>query len=793
MWEQLQVAKADPRAEHWAKELDVSPFQVQLLLNRGLDSVPACQAFLNAKPEVTWPDPPFGAELRQLFKQLHQQQALITIHGDYDVDGLTGTTVLYTFLQACGFRVQPYLPTRSEGYGLNLKTIDKLAAQGTQLLITVDCGISNHTEIEHATALGITTIITDHHGMPEEIPPARFVLHPQVLKIPELMNLAGVGVAYWLVTLLYDTFAPASAPALDSWLELVAMGTLADMTALQGLNRDVVKLGLQQLQRTTRPGLLALCELRKLNPAALTEQELNFQIIPALNAAGRVETPELALKLLLADSPAEAQERAEELQHLNQIRQQWCQEVLDDALKRWQQNPDQMPIVMASPEWPHGVLGIVCAQLVELRQRPVFLLALEDGIGKASVRAPINFHVLEALTAMKHHLIKFGGHAQAGGFSIQADHLPAFQRDLEAYARENASAPLPPVRVEAEVNPAQLSLELYHQIRQLAPFGMGNPEPVLLSLNAPLSNIRPDRSQKHLFANLGHPDIEVKAWKQWHPKWLTVERADLLYTLGQNTWRNKTSLSLQIKTLRSKDAKAQPLTIKVTPQAPPKPKAPALDLPGALYDPATQLAYAWPTQLAKAQPPMVQDHRHWLDSAQAMQSLLTEFGSTLLWWDSDWRGPVQPCPTKSPWQHLILTTFPAQPQLLLQMASALGLRTWHLLPASPLPLSAFDFDDLLALGDYLQALPLAQLPAVERLATQMAVPLLQMQAQLETLQQLGILKMKESPFRLDFGDKCYNLNDSPAFIHYQQNLRQREQKQVTWNQKSLEKIKEQLE
>lgn len=784
MWDQLHVPKPDPRTLTWAKELGISSLLVQLMLNRGLDSLGACQRFLDPQPHINWPDPLFGDELRQLFSQLLQTEELITVHGDYDADGLTGTTILYTFLKACGFNVQAYLPTRSEGYGLNTRTIETLSTQGTRLLITVDCGISNYHEIEQANHWGITTIITDHHGMPAQIPPARFVLHPQVLKIPELMNLAGVGVAYWLVTLLYDTFAPSSAPPLESWLELVAMGTLADMTPLQGLNRDVVKLGMQQLAQTTRPGLLALCELRNLKPADLTEQELNFQIIPSLNAAGRVETPKLAMDLLLSETAIEAQERALELQHLNQIRQQWCQEVLAEALARLHQNPNQNPIVMASETWPHGVLGIVCAQLVEISQKPVFLLAIEGGIGKASVRAPVHFHVLDALTAMQHHLIKFGGHAQAGGFSIAATKLADFERDLAAYTPPNP--PLPPLTVDAELNPAQLSLELYQQLRTLAPFGMGNSEPLFLSLHAPLTNVRPDRSQKHLFAHLGQPDIEVKAWKKWNPKWLTVERADVVYQISQNTWRNKTSLSLQVKYLRETPKSNIPLaTVAQAPVV--KPERTVLS--GALYDHTTATAYVWPWgQPNTPMPIQLIDYRHWLSAEEVLKALQERYDSQVLWWNPDWMGPTKSLPAISHWQHLALGALPALNAEFTACIGFLGIHTWHLLPAPALTLAPFDFGDLLALAEYLQALHLEPIPLVPRLAALMGVAERTLQAQMDTFKQL-----KLDPLRLESESKCYNLNDSPAFIQYHDYLKQEAKRRTHWHQMSLEKIKEQLE
>ncbi|HEY9843636.1 MAG TPA: single-stranded-DNA-specific exonuclease RecJ, partial [Candidatus Obscuribacterales bacterium] len=546
-WPDLHVHSLSAETALLAQTLGVSPVLAQLLINRGIGGDEA-RTMLAPRPELSWPEPAFAEELRERFQELARNFSAIAIFGDYDADGLSGTAVLSTFLRGAGFRVTGLLPTRSQGYGLNCESIRQLAEEGHALLITVDCGISNAVEIAYARSLGMEVVITDHHGLPETLPETDYILHPAVLGIPELSNLSGAGMAWWLSALLHPAFELAPSP--ESLLDLAVLGTLADMTPLRGLNFAVAKRGLKAARATRRPGLLALARLKGLNLAELTEEDLTFRLIPMLNAAGRIDSPRPALELLLSQDETQSRVLAQELQDMNSRRQKLCQEVLADALERLSQAPERPVIVLASPDWLHGVLGITCSQLVERFHKPVVLMAIEGEQAKASVRVPKGYNVLEALQSCDNLLVRYGGHEMAGGFTIACRQIPAFADRFEQTCLSQQDQVHKRLNVEMELNPELLKLELLQELRQLAPFGMGNPPPLFLSLNVTLEDIKSDRkSNSHFFARVGK-GIRLKGWQMWDDELPQHERFDMVYSLEQSCWRDQVQLELTLQALR---------------------------------------------------------------------------------------------------------------------------------------------------------------------------------------------------------------------------------------------------
>ncbi len=545
-WCLPQLPPQHHNVEKFAKAAGVSHFLAQLLLNRQLDQPETAQEFLEPEPVLNWPRPDFETELVSLFRAIYLRKGLIVIHGDYDADGLTGTTILTEYLRSSGFQVEPFLPTRSLGYGLNLATLERFAESGAQLLITVDCGVSNHKEIARAQELGMQVVITDHHGLGESLPPADFVLHPEVLKIPELKNLSGVGMAYWLAVLLYPHFA-CNRP-LDHWLELAGIGTIADMTPLKGFNRSLVKAALKQIKHSQRPGLLALLQQKQTRASELDETALAFRVIPLLNAAGRLQSPMLALDLLLAEDRDEAESLAENLNQVNQARREMGQALLDEITSKLDLDLPSGPVILAESGWPFGILGITCSQLVERYGRPVFLMAIDGDIAKASVRAPEGFHVLQALQSCDGLFIKYGGHAQAGGFSIRLSNLEELKQRLGDFYTALGSPQLMPV-AELELNLKAVNNELWDDLQRLAPFGAGNPLPSFVALNVPLQKISPDRKGLHLFAEFSS-GLKLKGWNMWRPELAEHSHFDLHFELQQNTWKGRTSLELQLKQIQ---------------------------------------------------------------------------------------------------------------------------------------------------------------------------------------------------------------------------------------------------
>lgn len=546
-WPELKVPSFNPETTDLAEQLSVSPLLAQLLINRKL-SLSEARSMLEENPELNWPRPEFSVALQALFVGLLESDAPVAIFGDYDADGLSGTSVLTVFLRSAGFCVTPVLPTRSQGYGLNIEVLKELSEQGHKLLITVDCGISNREEIKFAREQGLAVVVTDHHGLPEILPETNFTLHPAVLEIPELANLSGAGMAYWLTTLLKPAFPSAVEP--EQLLDLAVLGTLADMTPLRGLNFKLAKQGLKAASKTRREGLLALARLKKLDLKNLTEDDLTFRMIPLLNAAGRLDSPLPALELLLAESRQEADRLAQDLLEMNARRRELCEDVLSGALELLSDCDESDAIVLADTQWLHGVLGITCSQLVERFHRPVALMAIEGEYAKASVRSPRGYHVLHALQACDDLLERYGGHEMAGGFTISTHKIAQFSQRFIAACKDQQEQVHHEQIVEMEINPELLDLEQWCEIRRLAPFGMGNPHPVFLSLNVPLQDIKTDRrTASHFFAHL-NSGVRLKGWRMWREELETQSHFDLVYSLERSEWREQVRLELTVQLLR---------------------------------------------------------------------------------------------------------------------------------------------------------------------------------------------------------------------------------------------------
>ncbi|MBM4284010.1 MAG: single-stranded-DNA-specific exonuclease RecJ [Deltaproteobacteria bacterium] len=467
------------------------PLIARILLNRGLVEAEEVLAFLEPTLErLSQPlDLPGLAEAAARLAQAVRRREPLAVYGDYDADGLTATALLCRFFQALGLAVIPYIPDRlNEGYGLNQAAVEELARRAG-LLVTVDCGVSNAAEVTRARQLGLEVIITDHHEVPAELPPALAVVNPKRQGPDSLFgDLAGVGVALMLALAVRRAlreegwFADRAEPNLRAALDLVALGTAADVVPVLGQNRILVRQGLRVLEETRRPGLAALKEAAGVEGRPLSFRDLVFRLAPRLNAAGRLGQARGALALLLATDLPQAREQARLLNDLNRQRQSLEEEVLReaDALVR-REGWDRRPVMLLAREgWHVGVLGIVAARLAEAYHRPVALVSLEDGLGKGSARSIPAFHLYRGLDACREHLLKFGGHRAAAGFSVRAEDLPELARSLEeAFAAQVGERPPPPtLQVDAHIALTDLDDDYFHHLERLRPFGPGNPEPV---------------------------------------------------------------------------------------------------------------------------------------------------------------------------------------------------------------------------------------------------------------------------------------------------------------------------
>ncbi len=421
-------------------------------------------------------------------KAINSNQPIVVV-GDYDVDGITSTVLLYKIFQALGAKVYTYIPDRfSEGYGFSEEAAHYAVLKKAALIITVDCGIKSVSSIEKARSMGISVILTDHHLAGEVLPPADAILNPHVPeeKYP-YKNLAGVGIAFKLGWALWegcekrlnkDTLEP-----INRLLDLVALGTVVDVSPLTGENRILVAHGLQQFSRTTNPGLRQLCRVAGVNFDGIKPGQLGFHIGPRLNAGGRIAHAKYGVKLLTSTEHHKLVEIAGFLENMNQKRQKLEKKILQQVQIKAEEavHTRNKPVLFFSqPDWHEGVIGIVTSRLSERFHRPAFLAVEKEDEIKGSARGIKNFHVKEALDYCRDVLEKYGGHKHAGGFSLKKEHAPQFQSLLEEYARNNLSPEdfFPQYEVDAEITAEELHPELKEIIKILQPFGMGNPAPL---------------------------------------------------------------------------------------------------------------------------------------------------------------------------------------------------------------------------------------------------------------------------------------------------------------------------
>jgi single-stranded-DNA-specific exonuclease len=421
----------------------------------------------------------------------------ITVHGDFDVDGVCATTIMVSTLRGLGAECDWLIPDRiGDGYGLGAPNIEKLAKRGTTMLITVDCGVTAVEEVRLARELGIETIVTDHHQAGDELPDCP-ILHPEISNYP-FASLCGTAVAWKLACALRE--ASDEQPDLD----LVALATVADVVPLVGENRSLVKRGLVEMRRVRRPGLRALIAAAKCEPTRLDESDLAFRLAPRINAAGRLYRADAGVELLLTEDEARAEEIAAELGRANSERRAREREVDTAAEAARRELPEALReapgLVLAGQDWHPGVVGIVASRLVERHHRPVVVVSLDgEGGGRGSGRSIPGFDLLGALQACSEHLVSFGGHRAAAGLALRAESLDAFR---EAFAA-HATAALGPdelrrtQRIDAMVGGVGLGLELAEELGQLAPFGMGNPGVRLMVPSARVSDVRTMGEGKH--------------------------------------------------------------------------------------------------------------------------------------------------------------------------------------------------------------------------------------------------------------------------------------------------------
>lgn len=482
------------RASALARETGLPPFLTSLLVIRNVDTPEKVHAFLN--PSVKdLPSPHLLPDVDKAVERLITALAeneLITIYGDYDADGLTATALLADFLERLGARVGTYIPHRlKEGYGLNVSAVESLARAGTTLLITVDCGISNHEETARAAQLGMDVIITDHHKPLETLPGAVAVINPKRSdsRFPQ-HDLAGVGVAFFLAGGLRKTMRERGLrledeqPELAPYLGLTALGTVADLVPMREINRILACEGLKYLADPPWPGLASLKEVSNLEPGkTVTAEDVGFRLAPRLNAAGRLDSAQKGLDLLMIRDPDQARRLAGELEEFNRARKRIQEKIFRQACALVEESPENgcKFFVLSHEDWHRGVVGIAASKIVETYHRPAVLLALEEGRAVGSGRSIPGFSLFNALNTCRDMLDSFGGHDHAAGLALPIENVPDLAEALERIADRDLSERdlRPTLTIEARVTLDELNQDLINQVYRLEPFGIGNPEPVL--------------------------------------------------------------------------------------------------------------------------------------------------------------------------------------------------------------------------------------------------------------------------------------------------------------------------
>ncbi|MGQ9838140.1 MAG: single-stranded-DNA-specific exonuclease RecJ [Cyanobacteriota bacterium] len=689
-------------AQRLAEAVGISPLLAQILLNRGLSSPEAARQYWDPDP-AQLPDPakdftdlPLAVEL---LDQALEANKAIAICGDYDADGMTSTALLLRALRKLGGRVHYCIPSRmTEGYGLNSRMVQELYQEDFHLILTVDNGISAQEPIQLAKELGLTVIVTDHHDLPPQLPPADAILNPK--RIPEsspYRSMAGVGLAYLLAQALAEKRGDAMLGRMA--LELFTLGTIADLAPLTGVNRLWVRQGLQLLPTSQVEGIRALLRVMGLlsaagtSPEGLRPEAIGFGLGPRINAVGRIGQAGMVIKLLTTDDPTQADRLAQRCERLNQVRQQMCTRIETEALEQIAQSrrdllQDRVLTVLGSPErkWHKGVIGIVASRLAERYGCPVFIgshsscgrsrASTQQGEISGSARQGIpEFNVFAALEYCKDLFHKYGGHPAAGGFTLAAEDWPTLEEQLREFAAHHLKPEQirPLVQIDLEAPLAALNLELYQQLQHLQPCGIGNPEPVFCSRNVHILQQQPfgrgslegngsDKSHLKLLVRdpddlgqdpscepVGAPAAKVSKRPLWAIYWRGAElyplpeRVDLAYTLKAKTWRGETQLELEIAGVQPSQAS---LSFDPTSRIPLSPT-----MPKANSQPATSASKAPPEpQLIYRLAPQPKQPLHW-QAVERFSTLLPQTQGTVLFYG--FRRPTLSLPpSKNP--HLVV-------------------------------------------------------------------------------------------------------------------------------------------
>ena len=555
------------RAAQLAATVGVSPIVADLLVARGYEDAESARSFLN--PSLDQLHDPFlmrgmSDAVARLGQAIDRREPIL-IYGDYDVDGTTGTAVLLRALRMLGATAGYHVPHRfTEGYGIRQEALEKAAAEGYKLVVSVDCGITAHEPLNWARTNGLDIIVTDHHlpDKEEGAPPALAVLNPNQrgCEYPD-KNLAGVGVAFKLIHALFRRRdREAQVPG---FLKMVAIGTVADVAKLVGENRAIVALGLSDLPSARNHGLRALIDIAGCgDDSEMTAYDLGFRIGPRINAAGRMDAARAVVELFDAKEKEEARRLAEHLDTRNRERMEAQREIFNRAVEEFESGADRESqthaAVIAGDGWHRGVIGLAASKIAERLNRPCVVISLDGEIGHGSARSIEAYHLFDGLTACRDLLEKFGGHSHAAGLSIRRDRIAEFRRRLNEHAASCLTEDdlIPALYIDAELTPRDLGFQLSQDLGALEPFGAGNPRPVFITRGWRVMNEPQILKEQHLKMRVAGDDnrpFEAIWWRGVEEVEATPrmnQRIDLAYDFEANRYQGDIRLQLNVKDMK---------------------------------------------------------------------------------------------------------------------------------------------------------------------------------------------------------------------------------------------------
>ncbi len=542
-----------------AENCGVEPFAAFLLCARGMTDEFEIESFLYDTDLI---DPYTLPDMEKAVERVNralEDGERITVFGDYDCDGVTSTALLYSYLSSRGANVDYYIPDRSgEGYGMNLGAIDLLKSRGTNVIITVDNGISAVEEIAYAKTLGIDVVVTDHHRVGEVLPDAVAVVDPhREDSLCEFSDWAGVGVAFKFISALDNS---EGYELLEQFGDIIALGTVADIVSLKGENRIIVRSGIAFMNAaledgTLRKGLKALLDASG-SSGALDSSSVAYRIAPRVNAAGRMGSAERALKLLLTEDKNEAKEIAEEVSDANAQRQAIETEITSCAIEYIENAPaikNKRVIVVEGEDWHQGVIGIVASRLVEKYGKPCIVISKNGDVAKGSGRSIDGFSLYDALSYCSDILVQYGGHVLAAGLTVASDKIDAFREKINEYA-VNAEAAVPTLKIDCKLNPSSINVDMLSSLQVLEPYGAENPQPIFGLYNMEITAIQPVGAGKHLRITVKRKTsivtvIMFSVSLENFP-YKVGDCVDLAVKLSENEFQGKIQVSIQAKAIK---------------------------------------------------------------------------------------------------------------------------------------------------------------------------------------------------------------------------------------------------